>query len=66
MESIKITTYWQPLGETYWNRFETTLYEATNSKADWVTEIEKGSTYIIKNYRNSANPGTLIVIANVK
>ena len=64
-QNMKIKTYWKPQGQSKFVEIETTLYEAIEKKVWWAGVVINGLTYIIKDYENCPNPGTLIVIANV-
>ena len=63
-ENTKIKTYWKPRDCDYFVEHELTLKVAREYQCDYVKDIEKGSTMIVKDY-NLGNKGTLIIIANV-
>ena len=65
-ENMIIKIYWKNEGESFFIESTTTLKKAKELGANWINDVENGSTYLIKDYPKSVNPGTLIIIANVK
>ena len=64
-QNMKIKTYWKPQGESKFVEIEATLFEAIEKKVWWAEMVIDGLTYIVRDFTNCPNPGTMIVIANV-
>lgn len=66
--SMRVETYWQPKGQGYWSKGQTTtLEDGIVWDCEWVEAVIGGETYMQFDHRydGSNNPGILLVIANV-